>query len=934
MNIKKTPMPFIFALLIFCGLAQAQEEKQLKGKWRFSLDEQDVGEKESWFNKSLSDSIKLPCTTDDAQKGTPNELTPKLEKPQTLRLTRNWSYLGPAWYQRDIEIPSSWAGKSVVLKLERVLWLSKVWIDGRPVGSHDSLVTPHYYTFKASELTPGKHVLTLRVDNRKQFDISNGLAHAYSNETQIMWNGVLGEISMEALEGVTPSELKIYPDIKEKKLKVALNLLNHSSADQSGKLVLTAKEKTTGKKLPSVTQEMVVPAKGESVELDYAMGENPLLWNEYAPELYEMSVSWVPAEKGKTSEMNETFGMRQWSIDGCKLLLNDHRVFLRGSLECCIFPLTGTPPLTEEGWEKVMKTAKAWGLNHLRFHSWCPPKAAFDMADKLGLYLQVELPFWNDIAKDNTATKDFLTREAQHIVREYGNHPSFSLFCMGNELTGDFDFLNNLVASLKEKDARRLYAASAFSFQENHGVAPEPHDDYIVTQWTKEGWVRGQGVFNSEPPHFEKDFSAATSKLSVPLVTHEIGQYSVFPNMKEISKYKGILNPLNFKAVENDLKEKGLLPKAEDYLLASGKLAALLYKEEIERALKTPAISGFQLLALSDFPGQGTALVGLLDAFWDNKGILPADEFREFCTDVVPLVRFKKAIYLNNESFDPVLELAQFSLTNLNGKKLTWKLTDKNQKVLKSDAITLENIQEGCNSNLAKLNIPLDSVATAQQLDFQLAIEGTPYKNSWKIWVYPHSTDMNPGNVLVTQNMEDAEKALAEGKTVLFNPDWKTLKGIEGKFLPVFWSPVHFPKQATTMGVLCSPEHPALAHFPTDMHTDWQWWDLNINSITLVMDDIAPVEPIVEMIDNWTNNRRLASTFQAKVGKGKLVYTTIDLSNKLEERPVAKQLLYSLLQYMNSPQFKPEKEIPFADLHKFKSEKQPSGKKSSEKDIY
>lgn len=115
-------------------------------------------------------------------------------------------------------------------------------------------------------------------------------------------------------------------------------------------------------------------------------------------------------------------------------------MFLRGTLECCIFPLTGYPPTTKEGWSKVFRSAKEWGLNHLRFHSWCPPKAAFEVADSLGFYLQVELPLWSLNVGENPAMNQFLYDEAKRILSEYGNHPSFCFLSLGNELQPDFVF--------------------------------------------------------------------------------------------------------------------------------------------------------------------------------------------------------------------------------------------------------------------------------------------------------------------------------------------------------------------------------------------------------------------------------------------------------------------------------------------------------------
>src|SRR5690606_29315650 len=311
------------------------------------------------------------------------------------------------------------------------------------------------------------------------------------------------------------------------------------------------------------------------------------------------------------------FGLREITANNSEIQVNGRRVFMRGTLECAIFPLTGYPPMDKAGWMKAFNTAKAYGLNHLRFHSWCPPKAAFEAADEMGFYLQVELPLWSLTVGKDEGTNRFLEEEAVRIREEYGNHPSFCFWSLGNELQGDFNWMAKLLEELKAKDKRHLYTTTTFTFEKGHGTWPEPGDEFFVTQYTKKGWVRGQGIFNTYPPNFSTDYSKAIDSRPVPLITHEIGQYSVYPDRDEVKKYTGVLEPLNCKAVRNDLQRKNMLHLAPAFTEASGKFSANLYKEEIERALKTKGISGFQLLDLRDFPGQGTALVGILDAFWD-----------------------------------------------------------------------------------------------------------------------------------------------------------------------------------------------------------------------------------------------------------------------------------------------------------------------------
>ena len=555
--------------------------------------------------------------------------------------------------------------------------------------------------------------------------------------------------------------------------------------------------------------------------------------------------------------------MRKFSAEGNRLLINGHPTFLRGTLECCVFPLTGTPPMDERGWMKVFTTAREYGLNHLRFHSWCPPEAAFRVADKMGFYCQVELPNWSLTVNKDTATARFLYDEFDHIVRHYGNHPSLCIISCGNELQPDFNFLNKLTHYMKSRDSRHLYLTSTFTFEKGHGVRQEPEDDIFVTQWTDKGWVRGQGVFDEHVPDFKSDYRVAAQDITVPLISHEIGQYSVYPNIREIEKYTGVLDPLNFKAIRDDLKRKGLLHRADDYLQASGRFAAILYKEEIERALKTPQQSGFQLLDLHDFPGQGTALVGLLDAFWDSKGLIQPQRFREFCAPVVPLAQFEKAVWSAKERFTATIDVADYSEAPKE-REICWQLTDEAGDVY----------AEGSGR---QVDVALDRVEKAQRLELLVTIKDSPWRNRWNLWVYPEVEMPQDRHLFVTADISQALRALKKGEKVLFSPKTATVKGLEGKFLPVFWSPVHFPKQAGTLGLLCNPEHPALSDFPTDMHSDWQWWNLVKRSRVMVLDSLPPMNPIVESVDNFVNNRRLALVFEAQVGKGRLIFSAIDL---------------------------------------------------------
>lgn len=881
----------LFFLLVFNAVlassSNAQDYISIAGKWTYSLDTN---------ARTFANSIQLPGTLDDAAIGVAPAVSAEQMTKEVMRnLWRKHSYIGPATYKREITVPAGFKNKNLELYLERVIWKTSVWVDDHKVGDAVSLSTPQ--TFQLPELAPGKHTITLRIDNRQQFQIGDA-THAYTEGTQIIWNGVIGKMQLIARQA-SIKQVSITPDVDNAKagFKISVNIPANDKVGYTLQTSISFKGKTVARKS--------VKLSNSTASLDFPIA-SPVLWDEFNPALYTATVRLMKNGKAVDAYKSQ-FGMRKITNQNSQLQLNGNRIFLRGTLECNIFPLTGHPPMDKAGWLKVMTTAKQYGLNHLRFHSWCPPEAAFAVADSMGMYLQVELPLWTTIGKD-TALHDFLNSEADLILKNYGNHPSFCFFSMGNELEGNFVWLNELVKRLKSGDKRRLYATTSFSFGQKSW--PQPQDDFYITQWTVKGWVRGQGIFNDKAPAFNTDYTKSIDSLPVPIVTHEIGQYSVYPNMDEIKKYTGVLTPLNFMAVKNDLSKKGLLPLAKSYLLASGKLSANLYKEEIERALKTPGFSGFQLLDLHDFPGQSTALVGLLDAFWESKGLITAKEFSSFCGPVVPLLRFQKAVYAQDERFTATAEIANFLNKGLAPSTVIWEITDAEKKTIAAGEWKTKVIPVGNGNMVGQISFDLSGIQKAKALTVSVRIKDTAYKNQWTIWVYPAEQPSNIGNVSFTTSVKEALDKLQKGETVLLNPDTSDIKGVAGRFAPVFWSPVHFPSQPGSMGLLINDKSAAFADFPTENYTNWQWWDLVTRSKSLMLDDISKeVNPLVRVIDNFFKNRKLATIIEAKVGKGKLIVCSMDIHSGLEGRITARQLRYSLMKYASDKQFDPQLQL-------------------------
>jgi hypothetical protein len=906
MNWKVVKLFLFFLVIVNASKAQ---QLSLHGTWRVSL--QNEGSKKY--------VVKLPGTLDDA--GIGDKVIPGsgINFSTMAHLTRKVQYVGKAFYTNTFTVPVGWKEKEIILKLGRVIWKSSVTIDGKTIEKNgESLTTAHEFDVTNYIVAGKKQTITICIDNSNIFPginvyatqypskESSEITHSYTNHTQIKWNGVLGEITLIAKPKLSATQINIVSDLQNKNVNISYTLNNNDAKRvQVQSYVLDAQ---TGKKWSKVINQSLTD---KSFAADISFDKNVVYWSAFSPKMYKL-MTIIKSEYGIDTTIT-SFGLREFKAQNENLYLNDNRIFIRGNLECIIFPLTGYPPMTVKEWETLYTTAKSYGLNTFRFHSWCPPEVAFAAADKVGFYLQVELPNWNLKTGEDTASFSFLRREAHRILNTYGNHPSFLFFSMGNELEGDFGKLNDLVAELKAVDKRHLYSTTTFTFQKEITGNPQPQDDYYVTQWTKKGWVRGQGVFNDLSPDFSKDFVKALGDIKVPIITHEIGQYSVYPDMSEIKEYTGNLVPVNFLAVKDDLTKKGLFNLAPAYVNASGKFATLLYKEEIERALKTNGLDGFQLLQMQDFPGQGTALVGLLNAFWKTKGFVTPKEFRKYCSEVTPLIRFPKPVYTNNETFEAEVELANF-YKPLNNAELIWNVKEENGSILKSGTFGKKDYAVDNGLQVGKISFALNAISSAKKLIVEVIVKGTTYSNDWNIWVYPASIKEEVGNVLVTGSLQEALTALDNGRKVLLCPTPDTLKGPKGKFVPVFWSPVHFPKDPGTMGLLIKSKHKALADFPTDNFSNWQWWDLTTKGKALNVQALPDEANIVRQIDNFVTNNNLSSLFEVKVSKGQLIFCSMNIITDLEKRPQAKQLKYSLLKYMNGNSFNPSHQFQVNDL--------------------
>jgi len=893
------------------GICDSGQVISLAGEWAFKLDPQQVGDKEQWYQKSLPDVSKLPGSTDEAGYGT------RTTKKSLTELSRVYRYVGHAWYQKEIAIPQSWAGKHITLFLERCLWVTNVWVDGRMMGMQESLCVPHIYDL-SEVMTPGKHLLTIRVDNSTRYNVGRFThrrdkimtqwAHSYTDATQTIWNGIVGRIALEAADPIWVESVQVYPDVRKKIAKTKVRIGNTTGRQVRAMLTLQATQISGPKGKPHSTEVTVNQDKETTVEVDLNMGPDVKLWDEFSPVMYEM-ITTVAAESGgrKLSHHKKTsFGMRQVGTKGTHITINDRPTFLRGNVDCCAFPLTGYPHMDVEGWLRILKISKSYGLNHVRFHSWCPPEAAFVAADRLGFMFQVEAAVWTEVGSGKPVDR-FIYAEADRILKAYGNHPSFTMLAVGNELKGKnkSQFCSEINQYWKQKDPRRLYTGTT-------GGPETPDADYLVLA-RKDGLIRlHRGPLG---PSTTPDYSQSIVSATKPIVAHEISAWCVYPNLKEISKYTGVLRARNFEAFRDSLTQNHMLDQADDFLMASGKLKNLIFKAGNETMLRTPGIAGFQLLSLQDFPGQGTALVGALDAFWDSKGFITPAEFRQFCNQTVPLLRMPKRIYTTAETFTGDVEIAHFGSAPIHNAVPLWSIEDVHGGRIASGKLDTRTIPIGNGIKLGTISLPLAGVNVPQKMIVTVSLKDTDFKNRWDIWIYPDQSDTTaPAGVKIAHSLNDEVKAAlqAGGKVLLLPKRLSPKRSQESFFGPIFWNTLWFygRGQQYHLGILCKPEHPAFAEFPTDFHTNWQWWNLLEKSTAMILDHFEPsFRPIVQVIDDWNTNKRLGFMFEGKVGKGKLVVCSLDLQNDLDHRPAARQLLSSVLAYMDGEKFSPQHTI-------------------------
>jgi len=927
----------VFSLLfISVTSALCSEQLPMDGTWQFQMDRNDEGVQAGWFSKTLPETIQLPGSMAENLKGDIpglktqwtgslydssfyfNPAFAKYRQEGKVKfpffLTPDRHYIGVAWYRKEVDIPKNWRDSRITLFLERSHNITRVWVDNAELGKDSTYCVPQEFDL-SSALKPGKHTISLRIDNRIGAVNVGPDSHSVTDQTQGNWNGVVGKLLLQSGSKIYFDDVQVYPDLAGKKALIKVRLDNTSGKAFKGSLRFGAKSfnSSTAHETGMQEQALNLP-KGISVlELNLPMGEGMQTWSEFDPALYKLGVELLASNKTVEAK-TLTFGMREITIRGKWFYINGRKTQLRGTVENCDFPLTGYAPMDVASWERVFRICKKYGLNHMRFHSYCPPEAAFEAADLVGFYLQPEGPSWPNHGSslgNGKPVDQFLMDETIRMSKVYGNYASFCMMAVGNEPAGRWvPWVTKFVQYWKKTDGRRVYTGASVG----GGWAWQPGNQYHVKAGARGlDWDRGL-------PNSNSDFRSKIDTVSVPFVSHETGQWCVFPNFNEIKKYTGVNKARNFELFQEDLADHDMGGMGHDFMMASGKLQVLAYKHDIEKNLRTPDYAGFGLLALNDYSGQGTALVGVLDVFWDEKGYCNDRDFRQFCGPVVPLIRTSKFVWQSDEHLTATAELSYFGAAEKQVIKPTWVLKNVLGVVVAEGKLINQTVETGLNIPLGSIDIDLRFVQKAGKYTLEVATNTCEGLNSWNFYVYPavpatydqfqHLSELkNP--VFVAKEWNDTVAShLAAGGDVLILGAGKITYGKEvvQTLAPIFWNTSWFKMRPPhTTGILINPNHPIFKDFPTDYYADLQWWEIiNKAQVMQFTDFPKGFQPLIQSIDTWFVNRKIGMLFEAKVGQGRLIVCSADLVNNLKTRPVARQLLTSIIHYMNSNKFRPE----------------------------
>ncbi len=867
----------------------------------------------------INKTVKLPGSSCENGIGTPVKYYDEYVKEAVRAPRERFEYIGPLDYFKTVDIPEDFEGCDVCLFLERVNISSRLWIDNIEIGRGViGLSTPHVYRLsdrvdrEGKPLLPklsGKHMIRLQIDNSNLLNMGD-MASGYSVDTGGYWNGVVGRMEIICKPACNIESVQVFPEGKT--LRIDTVTISDRHVPMDIKKALLRYEITTpeGQRLAPWEQDIELFSKRQRNHYTLTLPENGYsVWSEFNTGMYGLKVT-LATDPGTgsssfVSDSYETFfGIRKIEVKDKEFKINGRTLSLRGTINCAQYPLTGYPPTDEETWTGHFAKLKEFGLNHVRFHAWCPPEAAFLAADRLGIYLGVEMPLWlnRDVTpmelSDDEWHRLYYRDEALRISETYGGHPSFVIFSNGNENLGDYALLETITEEMKAHDNRRIYTMSS-----NFDHPLSPAEDFLCAFEILHHKARIQFLHDEVAESTTVTYDEMRENVPVPFTSFEVGQYCVYPDVDVCERYTGNMAPVNFDIIRKEMKRHGVYDRLKDYIKASGDLAAKLYKEDIEAVLRTKGMGGFQLLSLTDYTGQSTATIGMLDVFFQEKGVVDPKVWRGFCSEVVPLLQSRRQFF-NTEHLTGFVSLYDHGEKPIACPVFEIRITDVSGNILAERSVTREG-------DKTPIDIPLYFIKEDSLLKVYITVKGNgkSYTNFWRIFVYRGKVKRLeiPADRIV-KDKKMLKEAASSGGRYLITPGFYDKESlVKSSFIPVFWSPVHFPSE-DPVGFMVDRDHPALGAFPTESYADYQWKEPVDHSLSLRLKEVSgltacddgdkgvsDIHPLLEFVPNFADNEPKSPLFNFKLGRAEFLYCGFDLTLK---DPATVSLASSLAGYI------------------------------------
>lgn len=894
-----------FLLLVMpTALAAERAHIELNGTWEFRLDPNDDGEVQAWHSADADypRSITVPGAWQAQGVGEPNGVI-------------RHDYAGPTWYRRTIDIPTAWRGKSIRLRIGGAHRYTRLYVNGQRIGKHRGFSAPFAFDVTGS-VRPGEpNVFALRIENpgevpregpREQKPVHpTGMLNYLGN-----WGGIYGNVRLEATDPVWIEHVYVRPDVDALVARFLVTVQNRGARAFAGDVQVSVSPRQRAR-----SRLQVEPGARAEVEIAVPM-PGARLWSPDDPHLYTGAVTLE--DRGRARDrVDERFGMRQLTTRGNVLLLNGKPLFLRGYGDDNIEVLTGFPPASRDEYVQRLRQARDFGFNAMRFHSMTPAEEFFHAADEVGLFVMAELPA--AYTQYVLPHRDFLRQELEAVVRTYRNHPSLLSVAFGNEFNLDW---------LGSDAERKLFLDTVNDF---YRLAKSLHPDGLFL--SNDGYVM-------RPTDLVSHFGGPLPDL--PVVKHEFGgYYCSLPDTSLIDRFTGVVSPDWLQSKQQWAEQHGLADQYPRYVRNSQRLQQLGRKFQIERVRHQPGISGYHYWLIVDFPGgtgEGDSWEeGWFDYFWQPKGITPEDG-RAINSAVLPLIDagVNDRTLWNDTPKTIGIVVSNFGDRDFAGAPLSWRLVADGRTI--GSGTSRIDVGMGTVASVAQVTIQPPPSDTAQKLELVVEVNGTD-TNSWAFWSFPrsgvlkragtpvHSAVKWAGIQRLYPFVQDGYPATADGlfiTPVLDEPALEHLRRGGRVWLMAERGQTRarsesafFPASGGALGTVIQ-QHPALAGFPHEGLADLQFFNLLDGAVPQPLDTWKPgYEPILggirttsSFLSKSKDLSRVGYVFEARVGEGRLLVTTVRLREHFDEAyPEAISLFDRLLRYATGGDFEPTVEV-------------------------